>query len=51
MWCGSGTAVGAGVKAGPEVARTLQAVETRWIGEGFPGKERVFALLGEFLSD
>lgn len=42
-----GEIVARGVKAGPEVARILHAVETRWVAEGFPGKERVTAILGD----
>lgn len=40
-----GEIVAAGVKAGPQVARILRAVEARWIAEGFPGQARVDALL------
>jgi poly(A) polymerase len=39
-----GDIVKLGVKAGPEVARTLRAVEEQWLAEGFPGKERVQAI-------
>ena len=46
-----GQIVARGVKAGPEVARILQAVEARWVAEGFPGEERVRELLGEELGD
>ncbi|MEE4155073.1 MAG: CCA tRNA nucleotidyltransferase [Erythrobacter sp.] len=45
-----GTIVARGVGAGPEVARILQAVERRWIAEGFPHKARVEALLDEILG-
>jgi poly(A) polymerase len=45
-----GEIVERGVAAGPEVARILQAVEQRWIAEGFPGRARIEALLGEELS-
>jgi poly(A) polymerase len=45
-----GAIVARGVKAGPEVARILQAVEARWVSEGFPGRDRVDAILGEQLS-
>ena len=45
-----GQIVARGIKAGPEVARILQAVEDRWVDEGFPGAERVWMLLGEALS-
>lgn len=44
-----GEIVAKGVKAGPEVARILQAVESRWVDEGFPGRNRVAALLDEEL--
>jgi poly(A) polymerase len=33
------------VKAGPAVARTLRRIEDQWVGEGFPGSERVRELL------
>lgn len=46
-----GQIVARGIKAGPEVARTLQAIEGRWVAEGFPSQERVMALLEEFLAD
>lgn len=45
-----GEIVARGVKAGPEVARILQAVEARWVAEGFPGAERVRELLAEELN-
>jgi poly(A) polymerase len=45
-----GEIVARGVAAGPEVARILQAVESRWVAEGFPDRDRVEALLGEELS-
>lgn len=44
-----GEIVARGVGAGPEVARLLRQVESRWIGEGFPGRERVEELLAEQL--
>jgi poly(A) polymerase len=40
-----GEIVARGVSAGPEVARILRAVEDRWVAEGFPGRERVLAML------
>lgn len=46
-----GEIVAAGVVAGPEVARTLRAVETRWIAEGFPDAARVRALLAEAIAE
>jgi poly(A) polymerase len=45
-----GAIVARGVTAGPEVARLLRAVETRWIAEGFPDERRVQALLDEELA-
>ena len=45
-----GDIVARGVGAGPEVARVLQAVEARWIAEGFPDADRVAVLLDETLS-
>jgi poly(A) polymerase len=45
-----GEIVAKGIAAGPEVARILQAVEARWIAEGFPDRARVETLLGEELS-
>jgi len=45
-----GEIVSRGVAAGPDVARILQAVERRWIAEGFPGRRRVEALLDQELG-
>lgn len=45
-----GAIVARGVAAGPEVARILQAVEQRWVAEGFPGTERIEALVNEMLD-
>ena len=45
-----GEIVARGVAAGPEVARILQAVEARWIAEGFPDRARTEALLDEELA-
>lgn len=45
-----GDIVARGVKAGPEVARVLRAVEARWIAEGFPDEGRVSALLDQELA-
>ena len=44
-----GAIVARGVKAGPQVARIMQAVETRWVAEGFPDEARVAALLDKEL--
>jgi poly(A) polymerase len=45
-----GEIVARGVRAGPEVARVLQAVEARWIAEGFPDAGRVAAMLDDLLG-
>ncbi|MET0587698.1 MAG: CCA tRNA nucleotidyltransferase [Novosphingobium sp.] len=45
-----GEIVARGVKAGPEVARILQAVEARWVAERFPPRDRVDVLLDEALA-
>ena len=45
-----GTIVARGVDAGPEVSRILQAVENRWIAEGFPDAARVEHLLAKELT-
>jgi len=45
-----GEIVARGVKAGPKVARTLRALEDRWISEGFPDRTRVLAMLDEVLA-
>lgn len=44
-----GEIVGRGIKAGPQVAQMLRAIEDRWIAEGFPGVPRVGELLDEQL--
>lgn len=45
-----GEIVQRGVGAGPEVARILQSVETRWIDEDFPARSRVEEMLTEELA-
>lgn len=45
-----GAIVARGVKAGPDVARLLQAVEKRWVAEGFPDIGRTAAMLDEMLA-
>ena len=45
-----GEIVQRGVDAGPEVARILQAVEARWIEEGFPERARVAQFLDQELG-
>jgi poly(A) polymerase len=46
-----GEIVARGIGAGPEVARTLRQVEDRWAAEGFPGRERVLAILDAVLKE
>jgi poly(A) polymerase len=45
-----GAIVARGIAAGPEVARILQAVQERWIEEGFPETKRVEAILEDILA-
>ena len=45
-----GQIVARGVAAGPEVARIMQAVERRWIEEGFPSAERIDELVDSALA-
>lgn len=45
-----GEVVARGITAGPQVASILQAVEARWIAEGFPERDRVEAILTEELA-
>lgn len=45
-----GQIVAAGITAGPQVARTLQAVKARWIEEGFPGEARTLEILSEHIA-
>lgn len=39
-----GDIVALGIKAGPDVARILRAVEEQWLAEGFPDRERAIEL-------
>ena len=45
-----GAIVARGITAGPAVARVLQAVERRWVAEGFPDSVRIEAMLAEELE-
>ena len=45
-----GQIVSRGIAAGPEIARIMQAVERRWVAEGFPDGDRIEALVGEELA-
>jgi poly(A) polymerase len=44
---GGGDLIALGLRAGPVVAATLQAIERQWIEEGFPDAERVRVIAGE----
>ena len=44
---GGGDLVGLGLKAGPLVAATLQAIERQWVEEDFPNAARVRVIAGE----
>ena len=39
------------MKAGPEVAQVLRAVEERWVAEEFPDEQRVWEILGKVMDD
>ena len=45
-----GTIMARGVSAGPEIARMLRRIETRWVEEGFPDAARIEALLTDELA-
>ena len=47
MPIGGGDLIGRGLRAGPTVAATLQAIERRWISEDFPNADRVTAITDE----
>ncbi|MBX9796205.1 CCA tRNA nucleotidyltransferase [Sphingomonas sp.] len=42
-----GDLVARGIRKGPVVARTLRAIERRWVAEDFPGDERLAAIRDE----
>lgn len=44
---GGGDLIASGLRAGPVVAATLQAIERRWISEEFPDEDRVAAITAE----
>ena len=44
---GGGDLIARGLRAGPVVAATLQAIERRWIDEDFPGDDRVSTIAAE----
>lgn len=45
-----GAIVARGIEKGPDVARLMQAVEARWIAEGFPEKPRVDEIADELVA-
>jgi poly(A) polymerase len=45
-----GDIVALGVKAGPDVARLLRAVEEQWLADGFPERARVEAIALELVG-
>lgn len=45
-----GDIVALGVKAGPEVARTLRAVEEQWLKAGFPDRDPVLVMARDLLA-
>ncbi|WP_300974167.1 CCA tRNA nucleotidyltransferase [Sphingomonas sp. LHG3406-1] len=47
---GGGDLIRRGLVAGPAVARTLKAIEARWVEEGFPDGERLEQLVDEELA-
>ncbi|KQX20159.1 MULTISPECIES: CCA tRNA nucleotidyltransferase [unclassified Sphingomonas] len=47
---GGGDLIAMGLRPGPAVAATLQAIERRWIAEGFPGDARVERLAAEAMA-
>ncbi len=44
-----GAIVGRGIKAGPDVARLLQAAEAQWLAEGFPDTARAEQIADEIV--
>lgn len=47
---GGGTLIARGLQPGPEVARTLKAIEQRWVAEGFPGAGRLEQIVADALA-
>jgi len=45
-----GEIVSRGVAAGPDVARTLQAIERQWVEQDFPPREAVLQMLEAYLA-
>ncbi|MFT3967007.1 MAG: CCA tRNA nucleotidyltransferase [Sphingobium sp.] len=47
---GGGDLIARGLPAGPEVARTLRALEEKWIAAGYPGREHTLELADQLLE-
>lgn len=47
---GGGDLIARGLNAGPEVARTLKALEEQWIAAGYPGREDTLAIADQLLA-
>jgi poly(A) polymerase len=50
MPIGGGDLIARGLRPGPVVAATLQAIERRWIAEDFPGRDRLDAIVDQELA-
>ena len=46
-----GELIALGLPAGPMVAKTLQAVEAKWVGEDFPAHDRQAAIARQLVAD
>ncbi len=46
-----GALVARGLSAGPQIARTLQAIEKIWVAENFPDQARVNAIADQLVSE
>lgn len=46
-----GDLISRGLSAGPNVARTLQLVEAKWIAEGFPAEDRLRRIADQAVSE
>jgi poly(A) polymerase len=46
-----GELIDKGLRAGPVVARTLQAIEAQWLAESFPPKARVFEIADQLVAE
>jgi poly(A) polymerase len=48
---GGGDLIALGLKPGPVVAATLQAIERAWVSEGFPPRDRAREIAGQLVAD